>query len=81
MFTTAGLRRAAMSAKLIDVGVAANTGASEIAAGAAAGRESASERGADAVRGSDSRTPSSTPMMAVRVAVVITYSRVMIPSL
>ena len=83
MFTTAGLRRAAMSAKLIDVGVdAGTTGDSEIAAGAAAAvRSSASDRGADAARGIDSRMPISTPIIAVSVAVVSTNSRVMMHSL
>src|SRR5687768_6171841 len=85
MLTTAGLSRAAMSAKLIEVGDG-DVGAGDSAIGAGLPSVIAAASGSRdgdtlAVLGTDNSRPSNTPMIAVSVAVVTTNSRVMIGSL
>jgi hypothetical protein len=79
MLTTAGFRRAAMSAKLIEEGLPdAGGGTSAIGAGATTADSPAASAGAgDAgtTLGEETSTPTNTPMIAHSAAVVITKMR------
>src|SRR5688572_13016725 len=81
MLTTAGFSRAAMSAKLIDVGDGDGAMDDSAAGGGLLTVDAAaSESGDDDTRsvlGIDSNRPISTPMTAASDAVVTTYRRVM----